>query len=130
MTQLQFNIAQIKIELLIRQTLSYGQSITENFEPVVANQIVGSLVKDSCEIVLETLVRNSVQGPVDQELLNKVNAAWCDELNNLYHGLQMLQGLPIPLLEVKYQMRIKEAAITMAMALQTIVSEEVKSILL
>jgi len=129
MNQLQFNIAQIKIELLIRQTLNYGQTITGNLEPVTANQIVGSLVKDTCEVILATIKRNEVLFPVDQELVDKVNTAWCDELNNLYHGLQMLQDLPITLLEVKYQLRIKEAAITMAMALKTIVSEEVKSIL-
>lgn len=128
MNELQFNIAQIKIELLIRQTLSYGQTITGNFEPVVANQIVGSLVKDTCEIIMSTVKRNEVLHPVDQPLLDRVNTAWCDELNNLYHGLNMLQGLPLPLLETKYQLRIKDAAITMAMALKTIVSEEVKSI--
>lgn len=129
MNHLQFNIAQIKIDLMIRQSLYFGQTIEQNFEPVITQQIMGSFIKDSCEIILSTMERKSSNPDVNQELLDVFHSACCNELGGLYTSLQLLTGIDIQEFHQRAEVRIKDTVMSIASTLRMLVANP-KSIIL
>lgn len=97
-----------KIEFTIRQMMSFGSIVEKCFNQETAEEIMNTLLKESCAIILSTMETDSVQGVIDPGLVEKLYTEFGNELNDLFDYLREFQGYPITIAFGKVNLGIAE----------------------